>query len=98
MRPAEVRPAVLASCGSLKREINRKCASLVTPEICRSTAGDRPRRQERLRLVLLQPSVFLLLKQEENDPKAFKKKNNYSFKLAAVLFPRNHKNPRSWTP
>lgn len=35
VRPAEVTPAVLASCGSVRQEINRKSASLVTREICR---------------------------------------------------------------
>lgn len=40
MRPAEVTPVVLASRGSVRREINRKCASLVTPEMCRGAAGE----------------------------------------------------------
>lgn len=33
MRPAEVMPALLASCGSVKWEINRKCAPIVPPVI-----------------------------------------------------------------
>lgn len=39
MRPAEVTPAVLASCSSVKREINRKRALPVTPEIRRGVGA-----------------------------------------------------------
>ena len=65
MRPAEVTPAVLASCGSARREINRKRASLVTPEIWRG--GGAVRRgtgcteEEERRFAFLGPAGFFFL-------------------------------------
>lgn len=65
MRPAEVTPAVLASCGSVKQEINRKSASPVTPEICRGVGAVRrgtglgSRRYEEQRRALLVVSVTI---------------------------------------
>lgn len=42
MRPAEVTPApVLAGCGSVRREINRKRASPVPLEMCQGSGGVR---------------------------------------------------------
>lgn len=65
MRPAEVTPAVVASCGSVKQEINRKSALPVTPEICRGVGAVRQgtglgsRRDEEQRRALLGVSVTI---------------------------------------
>lgn len=97
---------MLASCGSVKWEINRKCASLVTPEICRGVGVERRgtgfcgwRHEEPWRSTAwffydhLFCFFFLLLffpLREKFNQMPFKRKNNYSFNLAASMLSPLH--------
>lgn len=87
MHPAEVTPVVLASLGSVKREINRKCASLVTLEMCRGIGVGRGGAAREMRksgetmlgFFFLYDHLFLIFPpwwRKKNNQMPFKRKNN----------------------